>query len=118
MMLKYIIKDLKETLAYLPYGIMAGAVVGLLLNGLNARRERKGKDTFPMAGLMFSVSDDHSGDHFFLQRGWQPDRHGSGTVLYLGDECEEPCVCRGKCIESYAGLSYRLRSGLWNPCII
>ena len=25
MMLKYIIKDLKETLAYLPYGIMAGA---------------------------------------------------------------------------------------------
>ena len=31
---------------------MAGAVVGLLLNGLNARRERKGKDTFPMAGLM------------------------------------------------------------------
>ena len=24
MMLKYIIKDLKETLAYLPYGIMAG----------------------------------------------------------------------------------------------
>ena len=27
MMLKYIIKDLKETLAYLPYGIMAGAVV-------------------------------------------------------------------------------------------
>ena len=52
MMLKYIIKDLKETLAYLPYGIMAGAVVGLLLNGLNARRERKGKDAFPMAGLM------------------------------------------------------------------
>ena len=51
-MLKYIIKDLKETLAYLPYGIMAGAVVGLLLNGLNARRERKGKDAFPMAGLM------------------------------------------------------------------
>ena len=46
-MLKYIIKDLKETLAYLPYGIMAGAVVGLLLNGLNARRGRKGKDTFP-----------------------------------------------------------------------
>ena len=51
-MLKYIIKDLKETLAYLPYGIMAGTVVGLLLNGLHARRERKGKDAFPMAGLM------------------------------------------------------------------
>ena len=52
MMLKYIIKDLKGTLTYLPYGIMAGAVVGLLLNGLNARRERKGKDAFPMVGLM------------------------------------------------------------------
>lgn len=27
-MLKYIIKDLKETLAYLPYGIMAGGCCG------------------------------------------------------------------------------------------
>ena len=52
MMLKYIIKDLKEAFVYLPYGIMAGAVMGLILNGLNARRERKGKDAFPMAGLM------------------------------------------------------------------
>ena len=51
-MLKYIIKDLKEAFVYLPYGIMAGAVMGLILNGLNARRERKGKDAFPMAGLM------------------------------------------------------------------
>lgn len=52
MMLKYIIKDLTETFVYLPYGIMAGAVMGLILNGMNARRERKGKDAFPMAGLM------------------------------------------------------------------
>ena len=87
MMLKYIIKDLKETLAYLPYGIMAGAAMGLILNSMNARRERKGKDAF---------------DHFFLQRGWWLDRHGSGTVLDLGDECEEPCVCRGKCIAVYS----------------
>jgi glycopeptide antibiotics resistance protein len=52
MMLKYIIKDLKETLAYLPYGIMAGAAMGLILNSMNARRERKGKDAFPMMGIM------------------------------------------------------------------
>ena len=52
MMLKYIIKDLKETLAYLPYGIMAGAAMGLILNSMNARRERKGKDAFPMIGIM------------------------------------------------------------------
>lgn len=51
-MLKYIIKDLKETLAYLPYGIMAGAAMGLILNSMNARRERKGKDAFPMIGIM------------------------------------------------------------------
>ena len=51
-MLKYIIKDLKETLAYLPYGIMAGAAMGLILNSMNARRERKGKDAFPMMGIM------------------------------------------------------------------
>ena len=52
MMLKYIIKDLKETLAYLPYGIMAGAAMGLILNSMNARRERKGKDAFPMMAIM------------------------------------------------------------------
>ena len=79
MMLKYIIKDLKETLAYLPYGIMAGDVVGLLLNGLN----------------------------------------GSGTVLYLGDECEEPCVCRGKCTAVYSlwiylSLGIPMASGIFS----
>ena len=120
-MLKYIIKDLKETLAYLPYGIMAGAVVGLLLNGLNARRERNGEGYFSHGGThgIFSVSDDHSGDHFFLQRGWQPDRHGSGTVLYLGDECEEPCVCRGKCTAVYSlwiylSLGIPMASGIFS----
>ena len=34
------------------YGVMAGAVMGLILNAMNARRERKGKEAFPMAGLM------------------------------------------------------------------
>lgn len=52
MIWKYVIKDLTGAMQYLPYGIMAGAVMGLLLNGLNARRERKGKDAYPMAGLM------------------------------------------------------------------
>ena len=52
MMWKYIIKDLTETFAYLPYGIMAGAVMGLILNGMNAKRERKGKEAFPMLGIM------------------------------------------------------------------
>lgn len=52
MILKYIIRDLSGAVQYLPYGVMAGAVIGLILNGLNARRERKGKDAFPMAGLM------------------------------------------------------------------
>ena len=52
MIWKYVIKDLGEATQYLPYGIMAGAVMGLILNGMNARRERKGKEAFPMAGLM------------------------------------------------------------------
>lgn len=52
MIWKYVIKDLGEVMQYLPYGIMAGAVMGLILNGMNARRERKGKEAFPMAGLM------------------------------------------------------------------
>ncbi len=52
MIWKYVIKDLGEAMQYLPYGIMAGAVMGLILNGMNARRERKGKEAFPMAGLM------------------------------------------------------------------
>lgn len=51
-MLKYILRDLSEAFAYLPYGLMAGAVMGLILNGMNARRERRGKEAFPMAGLM------------------------------------------------------------------
>ena len=52
MIWKYVIKDLTGAMQYLPYGIMAGAVMGMILNGMNARRERKGKDAFPMAGLM------------------------------------------------------------------
>lgn len=52
MIWKYIIKDLNGAMQYLPYGVMAGAVMGLILNAMNARRERKGKEAFPMAGLM------------------------------------------------------------------
>lgn len=52
MIWKYIIRDLNGAMKYLPYGVMAGAVMGLILNAMNARRERKGKEAFPMAGLM------------------------------------------------------------------
>ena len=52
MIWKYIIRDLNGAMQYLPYGVMAGAVMGLILNAMNARRERKGKEAFPMAGLM------------------------------------------------------------------
>lgn len=92
MIWKYIIRDLNGAIQYLPYGVMAGAVMGLILNAMNARRERKGKEAFPMAGLMvfFFVPHDHTGDHFFLQRGWQPEPcHGSGAFLHLGDQYEK-----------------------------
>lgn len=52
MIWKYIVRDLNGAMKYLPYGVMAGAVMGLILNAMNARRERKGKEAFPMAGLM------------------------------------------------------------------
>ena len=52
MIWKYIIRDLNGAMQYLPYGVMAGAVMGLILNAMNARRERKGKEAFPMASLM------------------------------------------------------------------
>ena len=41
MIWKYIIRDLNGAIQYLPYGVMAGAVMGLILNAMNARRERK-----------------------------------------------------------------------------
>ena len=44
MIWKYIIRDLNGAIQYLPYGVMAGAVMGLILNAMNARRERKGKE--------------------------------------------------------------------------
>ena len=44
MIWKYIIRDLNGAMQYLPYGVMAGAVMGLILNAMNARRERKGRE--------------------------------------------------------------------------
>ena len=39
---------------------------------------------------VFFVPHDHTGDHFFLQRGWQPEPcHGSGAFLHLGDQYEK-----------------------------
>ncbi|MCM1326039.1 MAG: VanZ family protein [Bacteroidales bacterium] len=47
-MAKYIINDLRETLHYLPYGLILGVLVMLVLNLVNSMREQKGKKTIPM----------------------------------------------------------------------
>ena len=45
-MLEYLIKDLAETLQYLPYGIVVGIVVMLLLKVINKKRVRSGRTPF------------------------------------------------------------------------
>lgn len=91
MIWKYIIRDLNGAIQYLPYGVMAGAVMGLILNAMNARRERKGKEAFPMAGLMvFSLYL-----MIILVITFSPERMAAGTVpwiwsfLHLGDQYEK-----------------------------
>ena len=46
MIWKYIIRDLNGAIQYLPYGVMAGAVMGLILNAMNARRSGREKKPF------------------------------------------------------------------------
>ena len=92
MIWKYIIRDLNGAIQYLPYGVMAGAVMGLILNAMNARRGAEGKRSLSdgRSHGVFFVPYDHTGDHFFLQRGWQPEPcHGSGAFLHLGDQYEK-----------------------------
>lgn len=48
LMAKYIISDLTQTLHYLPYGLIPGILVMLVLNTVNGMREHKGKNTIPM----------------------------------------------------------------------
>ena len=38
MIWKYIIRDLNGAIQYLPYGVMAGAVMGLILNAMKPFR--------------------------------------------------------------------------------
>lgn len=45
-MMKYILKDLTAAICYLPYGTLAGVVVGMLFHVVNGRRIRKGKEPF------------------------------------------------------------------------
>lgn len=48
LMAKYIINDLAGTLQYLPYGLLLGILVMLVLNIVNGMREQKGNHTIPM----------------------------------------------------------------------
>lgn len=48
LMAKYIINDLAGTLHYLPYALIVGILVMLVLNIVNSMREQKGKSTIPM----------------------------------------------------------------------
>ena len=79
MIWKYIIRDLNGAIQYLPYGVMAGAVMGLILNAMNARRE-EGKRSLSdgRSHGVFFVPHDHTGDHFF-----SPERMAAGTVPWI-----------------------------------
>ena len=46
-MLKYLIRDLLSALRFLPWGIMAGIIVAMILNMVNARRSHTGRKLVP-----------------------------------------------------------------------
>lgn len=50
-MIKYIIKDLTAVFCYLPYGIVAGMVIVLLLSAINDRRVRRQKQPFSVISV-------------------------------------------------------------------
>lgn len=50
-MTEYIIRDLSAASAYLPYGLMTGALAAVILNVINNKRETKGKQPFHAAAL-------------------------------------------------------------------
>lgn len=45
-MAKYIIRDIASVLCYLPYGLIAGLIVAIILSAINDRRVRKKKPPF------------------------------------------------------------------------
>lgn len=50
-MLKYIVNDIIAVLRYLPYGIVAGIVVAILLSAINGRCNRKGRSTISVPAV-------------------------------------------------------------------
>lgn len=58
-MMKYIVKDLTSVSRYLPYGLLAGVIVVLILSAINGIRVRKNKEPFSVVAVsgfvMFTV---------------------------------------------------------------
>lgn len=58
-MITYLIKDMAAVFRFLPYGLVAGIVVAILLSAINDRRVKKCKEPFSVLGLtcfvMYSV---------------------------------------------------------------
>lgn len=50
-MVEYIIKDLSAVLRYLPYGLIVGVLMAVVLSVVNDRRVRKGRAPFSVAAL-------------------------------------------------------------------
>lgn len=50
-MLKYIVNDMAAVFRFLPYGIVAGIIVAILLSALNDRRVRRLKKPIPVASV-------------------------------------------------------------------
>lgn len=50
-MAEYIIKDMMSVARYLPYGLVAGIIVAIILSAINGRRVRKNKTPFSVAAI-------------------------------------------------------------------
>uniref|UniRef100_UPI0040579166 VanZ family protein n=1 Tax=Acetatifactor sp. TaxID=1872090 RepID=UPI0040579166 len=50
-MAKYIIKDLLAVCRYLPYGLITGIIVAIILSAINDRRIKKGKHPFSVVAI-------------------------------------------------------------------
>ena len=49
-MIKYIVKDLKGALYYLPYGVIVGILVLIICKIINGRRRKKGESLLAVPG--------------------------------------------------------------------
>lgn len=50
-MAKYIIRDITSVLCYLPYGLVAGMIVAIILSAINDRRVKKDKTPFSVLAI-------------------------------------------------------------------